>query len=610
MSRTETTGEKKVSRLLMRGESMVASTGLAMAAIVLLAVAGAGAWTVYAQRQSDRAHVARSLESWGQLLARGVEQHLAADELSAARALVVNEAAEHGLSSCRLTLLDGVVLSDAQPKMSAVKELPEEWPAGAAPELRVERAGATVNMTVPVVVPGKGYARLDLSKPVDYSLMAGLEAQMGIAGVGAAGAIAVLLVYRRLRWKLRALGAIREALLALERGESGAATLSVSGAFGAEAQAWNLLLKEREDLKREAKAERARESLGGRKEKTDLAQACDALWQGMLLVDEKMCVKYANGAAAVFLGAKKGGITGEPIGGFVKDPQVLEALKAVVVGGSRKRATVEVKRTDGEGAGVLRMSVRPVRKEDSAAALLMIEDITQQRVADEARNAFVAQATHELRTPLTNIRLYTEQAIEAGDDKGILTRALDVINQESRRLERIVGDMLSVSEMEAGSFLMRTGDVRLETLFDDLKAEYEPQAKDKGLTLSLALPPKLPVLTGDRDKIVLALHNLMGNALKYTPEGGKVDVKVEADEKVLTVDVADSGIGIAPEEAELIFEKFYRAKDDRVNQITGTGLGLALAREVARMHGGDIHVKSQINQGSTFTLTLPVRAAA
>ena len=108
----------------------------------------------------------------------------------------------------------------------------------------------------------------------------------------------------------------------------------------------------------------------------------------------------------------------------------------------------------------------------------------------------------------------------------------------------------------------------------------------------------------------LALHNLVGNALKYTPDGGKVTIGVEVDGKQVSVSVADTGIGISADDAERIFERFYRAKDPRVAKITGTGLGLTLAREVIRMHGGDITVESQIDQGSTFTMTLPVKAEA
>jgi len=243
--------------------------------------------------------------------------------------------------------------------------------------------------------------------------------------------------------------------------------------------------------------------------------------------------------------------------------------------------------------------------------MLSIEDITQQKVAEEARHAFVAQATHELRTPLTNIRLYVETAIEEGEkDPKTRSKCLNVINGETRRLERIVGEMLSVAEIEAGSFKIRTDDVRLETVFEELRSDYQQQADEKRLDLSLNLPPKLPVIRGDRDKIMLALHNLVGNALKYTPDGGKVQINVEVTAKQILVSIADTGIGISPEDAERIFERFYRAKDPRVAKITGTGLGLTLAREVVRMHGGDITVESQIDQGSTFTMVLPAKVEA
>jgi signal transduction histidine kinase len=170
--------------------------------------------------------------------------------------------------------------------------------------------------------------------------------------------------------------------------------------------------------------------------------------------------------------------------------------------------------------------------------------------------------------------------------------------------------MLSMAEIEAGSFKIKTDDVRLETVFEELRSDYQQQANEKQIELSLNLPPKLPVVRGDRDKMMLALHNLVGNALKYTPEGGRVTINVEVTAKQLLVSIADTGIGISPEDAERIFERFYRAKDPRVAKINGTGLGLTLAREVVRMHGGDITVESQIDQGSTFTMTLPVKLEA
>jgi len=219
--------------------------------------------------------------------------------------------------------------------------------------------------------------------------------------------------------------------------------------------------------------------------------------------------------------------------------------------------------------------------------------------------------THELRTPLTNIRLYAETAIEQRDsDPAMFSTCLNVINQESRRLERIVGEMLSVAEMEAGSTTIRKDDVHVDVLFNELRNDYKAQADEKKIQIEFVLPPKLPVIQADRDKLAIALHNLLGNALKYTSEGGKVTISADCRDGKITFDVADSGIGIAPDELDSIFDKFTRSKDPRVTRIVGTGLGLTLAREVMRLHGGDITVQSELNRGSTFTASLPVNLEA
>ncbi len=173
-----------------------------------------------------------------------------------------------------------------------------------------------------------------------------------------------------------------------------------------------------------------------------------------------------------------------------------------------------------------------------------------------------------------------------------------------------MADMLSVSEIEAGTMQLRKDDVRLDAFFEELEADYGSQARDKEITLEFNLPPKLPVIQADRDKIGLALHNLIGNAIKYTPRGGRVVVTVDVKDGRLLVDIADTGIGIASDELGRIFEKFYRAKDPKVADVTGSGLGLALAREVVRLHGGDIEVNSQPEKGSTFSVTLTVSAKA
>lgn len=422
------------------------------------------------------------------------------------------------------------------------------------------------------------------------------------SGVGAAACAYIVFAASR---RVRPLIAVGSALDAAERGARDVETLRLSEAFGPRAQVFNRLIAELNEQRRAETLARVNE--GGSKparRDTDLTAACDALSQGLVLVDAQGKIRYANGAAAVLLSAAREKLAGAPAAEYLKDERLSSALVAACHGGAKVKNVVECAGAVGES--VLRYTLRSVGSRDQSMAMVLIEDVTQQRIADRSRNSFVAQATHELRTPLTNMRLCLDELLENTElDEKARGQFVNMVSQESRRLERMVGDMLSISEIEAGTLKLRAGDVRLQQLFSDLEGDFAQQAKGKEIRMSFNLPPKLPVIQGDRDKLVLTVGNLIGNALKYTPEGGEVIVAVKVTPTTLVVDVTDSGIGIAPDEQELIFERFYRSKDQRVESITGTGLGLALARQVARLHGGDITVTSQINKGSTFTLTVP-----
>lgn len=606
------------SRFLVHGEAVIASVGIALAAILLGLMACLAWWTVRSERHLSEIARVEQLNAIGYLLSQGAEVMLSQNELSAVRRLVSEAGSKYDLSNCRIVLSDGTIIASSDPTQITAQKLPASWKRvrtvdeslQQGHEPRVFRTSYNLN------IHGRGDAFLELSAPIAATYRPGWQAQTGVGAFGAVAMLALLVVYRHMRSRVRALGAIREALLAIENGETAASILQVSTDLGVEARAWNEVIAAQEKLRKQHVAERAKEALGQRGEpRGDLLAACDAMSHGLILVDEKNTVSYANGAAAVFLQSRKEDLLGADISRFLHVANVLRAIKDVAGGSVRRRTVMDVERrdqsSDAGGAGVLRFSVRPVRRDDSASAMVTIEDITQQKVAEESRHAFVAHTTHELRTPLTNIRLYVETAIDEGEhNPATRAKCLNVINGETRRLERIVGEMLSMAEIEAGSFKIRTDDVRLETVFEELRADYQQQANEKRIELVLNLPPKLPVVRGDRDKMMLALHNLVSNALKYTPEDGQITVNVEVTATQLLVSVADNGIGIGPEDAERIFERFYRAKDPRVAKIPGTGLGLTLAREVIRMHGGDITVESQIDQGSTFTMTLPVKLEA
>ncbi|MFI4881979.1 MAG: sensor histidine kinase, partial [Phycisphaerales bacterium JB064] len=324
---------------------------------------------------------------------------------------------------------------------------------------------------------------------------------------------------------------------------------------------------------------------------------CSALWQGVLVVGPSLDVRYANPAAAMLLGIDAAKLRGKTITDVVEIGPLRDETTGL------RRGSIEIDRPIGEGMANLRLSVRSGREGDGY--VVVIEDVTQLQAAEEARANFIAHATHELRTPLTNMRLYAETALGDDCDDAMLGTCLNVINQEVRRLERVVSDMLSVSEMEAGALSISEGEARLDQLFEELKQEFEHQAQAKNITLKFTLPPKLPVIKGDRDKLLQAYHNVLGNAIKYTPEGGEVTLSADIGDQGLAVTVRDTGVGISDQDRQKIFERFYRTDDVRASGTQGTGLGLTLAKEIMLCHEGAIDVDSTPGKGSVFTLSLP-----
>ncbi|MGD9689799.1 MAG: sensor histidine kinase [Phycisphaerales bacterium] len=618
-------------RSMARGESFATALGFGALLVMMCVLSGAAWWTLHTHGATQEQDRRDRLQMVAGLLSGSAESLLTAGgetELSSLRRMVAEASLNYGLSRCRVVLPDNQVLADASPRAITITRLPATWPKAAPGGSEPVQPD---EISVPIRVPGRGNATLQIALGERAAFSSAWEMMAGIGAISAFGLIGLGLLHRLASARLRVLGAIREALDAAEKGEQAASALAVSSALGPSANTWNALLSERDQMREKMLAGKAIEKLATRsRNDADLASACDAMWHGLVLVDPSLTVRYANGAAAVFLGQKREDMNGKTIDSILQAPAALEAIRGIIAGKIRGKQIVEIKsdrtatppKPDGEGdrrgagtrpswgGGVLRLSIRPVRRDDSAAAMILVEDVTQQRVADEARNAFVAQATHELRTPLTNMRLYIEQLQEdTVKDPAERAKAINVVSQESRRLERIVGDMLSVAEIEAGSLRLNTGDVRLATIFTELQNDFEKLAHDKEIALKFDLPPKFPVMRGDRDKIVLAAHNLIGNAIKYTPVGGHVTVRVEEGHGQLTMEVIDNGIGVREDEHEKIFERFYRAQDKRVGGITGSGLGLALAREVVRMHGGDIIIRSQLDKGSTFVMTLPIAAA-
>jgi signal transduction histidine kinase len=219
--------------------------------------------------------------------------------------------------------------------------------------------------------------------------------------------------------------------------------------------------------------------------------------------------------------------------------------------------------------------------------------------------------SHEFRTPLNAILGYTHMLLQgvAGDLPANVRRQLTRIDSNGRHLLTIINEILDITRIEAGKMPMQISEFDLNELVPEVMTELDPVISRSKLTVTSRLSPEAPMMVSDRQKVKQVIVNLLSNALKFTHQGGiEIGVDFDAKAQLSSIAVADSGIGIAPEHHDQIFEDFRQVDDSPSRQYGGTGLGLAICRRLASALGGRITVQSNVGEGSTFTLTIPVEA--
>jgi signal transduction histidine kinase len=255
-----------------------------------------------------------------------------------------------------------------------------------------------------------------------------------------------------------------------------------------------------------------------------------------------------------------------------------------------------------------RVPVPPGKDELQTLALTFNEMIERLEKEFNRQRRFVADASHELRTPVAAIRSMTDVALSQSDalngassDEYLST--LHDVNAEAERLGHLINDLLTLASTDEHQLLLEREEVRLDLLAIDVAATTEALASEKGITLEVKADQPAMVI-GDEVRLIQVMLNLIDNAIAYTNTGGKVLLSVEVREKEVFLTVRDSGIGIAQEHLEHIFERFYRVDAARSRAAGGTGLGLAIVEWIVRAHGGVITVESQVGVGTTFTVKL------
>ncbi|HEY7129252.1 MAG TPA: ATP-binding protein [Nitrospira sp.] len=349
-------------------------------------------------------------------------------------------------------------------------------------------------------------------------------------------------------------------------------------------------------------------------DRSQLLAMLTSMVEGVMVLDSKGRILQVNPAWERMFGVTRA----EARGRHSSDVFAHQKLNALVSGVLAARAgqEAEIVLTNGRCLNV-EASVAGGEEDNEACAVLVFHDITELRRLENIRKDFVANVSHELRTPLTSIKGYVEALLDGGkDDPETSVRFLDIILKQSDRLNLILEDLLQLSKIESGQVQFKQEPLHIGSVVDRTIAMIKPLADKKQHRLKAQVDAELPLISGDQERLVQVLANLLDNAIKYTPERGQITVSARrvpvsarptADElrDGVELTVTDTGIGIPEKDRPRVFERFYRVDKARSRELGGTGLGLAIVKHIVEGHGGQIRVEGNVPNGSRFVVRLP-----
>ena len=346
--------------------------------------------------------------------------------------------------------------------------------------------------------------------------------------------------------------------------------------------------------------------LGEEKKQTE--EVVRSMAEGVIMVNKKGEIMLMNPAAEKLLGVKREDKIGQSILNDLKEEQLVSLVQQPA--DSTKSKEIVVQSRNDQVKKVLLASNAVIESEDGKTVgfVSVISDVTKQKELEALKNAFLTSISHELRTPITcihgSLQLLCDSTINklTPSQEKFATIALN----NTKRLSRLINDLLDLSKLEAKKFTIKPALFRVDDLVQSLVNEFGAWSKTKGITLQADIE-KLLEIEADKDRIGQVLTNLIGNALKFTPNGGTVTVvgKRDVSLKKIELGVRDTGPGIAQKDFQNIFEKFSRVESQAMQGVSGTGLGLTIAKEIVELHGGRIWVESEEGKGSYFAFELP-----
>ena len=338
-------------------------------------------------------------------------------------------------------------------------------------------------------------------------------------------------------------------------------------------------------------------------ERNKLATTLKNMADGVIMTDQEGIVVLANPAVANLFRFQGKTVIGCSFIEVVRDHEIDNVVKHC----RKTRQEQNIQLESNTAKRFLRVFAIPLINGKLNGILVMFQDLTELRALQTMRREFVGNVSHELRSPLAVIKAIVETLEEGAiNDDSVARDFLTRVHGEVDRMTQMVAELTELSRIETGQAELKREPVNLNTLIEEVIARLNPQAERQKVALPTALRPDLPEVCVDRERMQQVIINLVHNAIKFTPPGGKAVISTETNADSVMVSVADTGIGIAREYLPRVFERFFKA--DKARSEGGTGLGLAIAKHIVQAHGGAIWADSQEGKGSTFSFSLPLNA--
>lgn len=324
--------------------------------------------------------------------------------------------------------------------------------------------------------------------------------------------------------------------------------------------------------------------------------------EGLLIADRRHVIRLVNRSLRNMFQ-----IPGDPVGQTVletlREASVEQQLRDVIRTGQRQSADITVMQP-GQRPRYLEVNAVPGREDDGV--VMVFHDVTRIRELEEIRREFVANVSHELRTPLAIFQGYVETLIDNPEmEQSERADIYETLERHSKRLNAIVEDLLMLARIDSGRDVLNRVTLNPSAVVETLIADWQPRAREAGITLRSEVESDLPSLVADELRLGQVLNNLVDNALKYSHRGGSVLISVRRKGDAVMLSVQDNGPGISRQDLPRIFDRFYRVDKGRGRDAGGTGLGLSIVKNIATLHGGEVFAESMPGEGTTIRVCIP-----